>query len=103
MGFWSYMWHQLYRYSQPQFTSKLREKYADVSFSKDHITVRCVLRQTMPAFRQLVRGWDSGVQEAVALFLAENIDQADVRVPENVWDKVCDFLNSGRTLSFLFL
>ncbi|WAQ95722.1 PAR14-like protein [Mya arenaria] len=84
------------KYSQPQFTSRLRDKYADVSFSKDHVTVKCMLRQAMPQYRQLAKGWDSAVQEAVANFLAENIDQTDIRVPENIWDKICDFLNSGR-------
>ncbi|KAH3872400.1 hypothetical protein DPMN_035616 [Dreissena polymorpha] len=49
----------------------------------------------MPKYRQLVRCWETGIQEAVATFLAENIDQTDIRVPENVWDKMCDFLNSG--------
>ncbi|XP_052266746.1 protein mono-ADP-ribosyltransferase PARP14-like isoform X2 [Dreissena polymorpha] len=83
-------------YSQPQFASRLRDKHADISFSKDHVTVTCVLHQKMPKYRQLVRCWETGIQEAVATFLAENIDQTDIRVPENVWDKMCDFLNSGR-------
>lgn len=83
------------RHCQPQFTARLRDKYADMLYSKDHVTVKCTLRQTMPNYRTLVRGWDNGIQEAVARFLAGNIDQSDVGVPEKVWDKLMEFLNSG--------
>lgn len=54
-----------------------------------------MLRQTMPNYRSLVRGWQTGVQEAVAKFLAGNIDQADIGVPDSIWDKISEFLNSG--------
>lgn len=50
----------------------------------------------MPNYRSLVRNWETGVQEAVAKFLATNIDQADLVVPDNIWDKVSEFLNSGK-------
>lgn len=80
---------------QPQFSSKLHDKYADISFSKDHVTVKCLLQQSFPNYRSLVRGWETGVQEAVAKFLAGNIDQAEINVPDNIWDKVIVWLNSG--------
>lgn len=57
--------------------------------------MKCMLRQTMPNYRSLVRNWETGVQEAVAKYLASNIDQADLAVPDNIWDKVTEFLNSG--------
>lgn len=88
------------RHCQPQFTARLRDKYADMTFSKDHVTVKCTLRQSMPNYRTLVRGWETGVQEAVAKFLAGNIDQADIGVPEQIWDKLMEFLNSGTRISF---
>lgn len=84
------------KHCQPQFTARLRDKYADMTFSKDHVTVKCTLRQAMPNYRTLVRGWETGVQEAVAKFLAGNIDQADIGVPEVIWDKLMEFLNSGK-------
>ena len=62
-----------------------------------------MLRQTMPNYRTLVRNWESGVQEAVAKFLASNIDQADLGVPDNIWDRVCEFLNSGQIYLYLFI
>ena len=88
----------LFRHCQPQFTARLRDKYADMSFSKDHVTVKCTLRQNMANYRTLVRGWETGVQEAVAKFLAGNIDQADIGVPELIWDKLMEFLNAGKNI-----
>ena len=49
----------------------------------------------MPNYRILVRGWETGVQEAVAKFLGETIDQADVVVPDLIWDKLLEWLNQG--------
>jgi hypothetical protein len=57
--------------------------------------VKPLLNQGMRNYRALVRGWDTGIQEAVAKFLAEHIDQADLGVPEQIWDKLMEFLNSG--------
>ncbi|KAL4240940.1 Poly (ADP-ribose) polymerase [Mactra antiquata] len=84
------------KHCQPQFAARLHDKYADISFSKDHVTVKSILRQNMPNYRTLVRGWETGVQEAVAKFLAGNIDQSDLGVPDIIWEKVTEFVNSGK-------